>query len=524
MSSAIERINGWSKRLRSPDVALAFAISLVAFLARLVPELQGELPGGSDYDEGVYFATANALARGILPYRDFVSVHPPGVPVLLSPIAGPFTAIFGSTAGFIAARVLAALAGAITTFLLYRCALKLSGRYAAIIAASLYATFAAAIVAEGRVLLDPFMILFGVAGSFVFLERRGRRPAIWAGVLLGLALSMKLTGAVFFVSVLVIGLLVDRARRSDTVTIALSGAITALAVMGPFILTAGPNRFFSQVVTAQLDRPTGAGLPGAISKVSARISELVALGPLGNRGTLPNVVVFILAAIACAATVWGFVQRDARGRFWSLTFVLAALGLLTAPTFYIQYAALTGTALAVLLGASVARILSQIPKRASLVAVSAFVFLLFGWQLKVGIFTTQLSVPSGYKATIQRAAERGCVFTDESDNAFLADVVPQKGISKPLIDPFGELLDLGRADASTALDALHSDASQKRLREALDECPSVVLSGPVEGQFIWSDETKAWFVTTHSIAQLEGSTSVWQQGALPTANGSTAPR
>ena len=213
MTSATSRVDRWSEHLHRPDVVLAIAIATLAFLSRLIPELQGELPGGSDYDEGVYFATANALARGIVPYRDFVSIHPPGVPLLLSPIAGPFTALFGSTAGFLVARVLAALAGAVTTFLIYRCALKLSGRSAAVIASLLYATFAAAIVAEGRVLLDPFMIMFGVAGCYVFLERQGRRAALWTGVLLGLAVSMKLTGAVFIVSVLIVALFFERSRR-----------------------------------------------------------------------------------------------------------------------------------------------------------------------------------------------------------------------------------------------------------------------------------------------------------------------
>ena len=510
MTSATSRVDRWSERLRNPDIALAIAIATVAFLSRLIPELQGELPGGSDYDEGVYFATANALTRGIVPYRDFVSIHPPGVPLLLTPIAGPFTALFGSTAGFLAARVLAALAGAITTFLIYRCALKLSGRSAAVIASLLYATFAAAIVAEGRVLLDPFMIMFGVAGCYVFLERQGRRAAMWTGVLLGLAVSMKLTGAVFLVSVLIVALFVERARRTDLAAIAASCVATAVVIMGPFIVLAGPRTFFSQVISAQLDRPTGAGLPGNIAKVTSRLSEIMAWGPLGNRGTLPLVLTLLLCAIAALATVWGFTRRTSRGALWSLTFSLSTIGLLTAPTFYVQYSALTGVSLAILLGGTCAWGLARLSSRVALVAVCCVAFVLVGWQFKVGVFTTQRSVPSGYKQLVQAAAVDGCIFTTDSDNAFLADVVPQEGVAKPLIDPFGELLDLGRNSSSTALGALQSEPSQQRLRLALSECPTVVMSGSFEEQFLWSEDTKAWFVATHTLAGLEGPTSTWR--------------
>ena len=42
---------------------------------------------GNPYDDGVYLGAALHLVNGVLPYRDFVLLHPPGVALLMTPIA-----------------------------------------------------------------------------------------------------------------------------------------------------------------------------------------------------------------------------------------------------------------------------------------------------------------------------------------------------------------------------------------------------------------------------------------------------
>ena len=61
-------------------------------------------PGYIDfYDSGVYFAAAFHLIAGALPYRDFTFVQPPGIVLLLSPVA-LVGRIFGTHDGFIVGR------------------------------------------------------------------------------------------------------------------------------------------------------------------------------------------------------------------------------------------------------------------------------------------------------------------------------------------------------------------------------------------------------------------------------------
>ena len=55
-------------------------VGLVALLVRLVPVLAtGALRGVQGYDDGVHLAIAQRLIAGIVPYRDEIFLHPPGM-------------------------------------------------------------------------------------------------------------------------------------------------------------------------------------------------------------------------------------------------------------------------------------------------------------------------------------------------------------------------------------------------------------------------------------------------------------
>src|SRR6266446_2318187 len=47
----------------------------------------GYLLGVTEYDDGSYFGSAVRLVHGVLPYRDFVFVQPPGITILMVPTA-----------------------------------------------------------------------------------------------------------------------------------------------------------------------------------------------------------------------------------------------------------------------------------------------------------------------------------------------------------------------------------------------------------------------------------------------------
>lgn len=53
-------------------------IFILAFSVRLLGNLRGAgLYGLGNYDDGVHFAAALGLINGLMPYRDFLLLHPP---------------------------------------------------------------------------------------------------------------------------------------------------------------------------------------------------------------------------------------------------------------------------------------------------------------------------------------------------------------------------------------------------------------------------------------------------------------
>src|SRR4051812_24202853 len=89
------------------------ALVLVAALVRARPLLLASAWGlPVDYDEGVYFSASALLLQGVLPYRDFVFVHPPGLLVALAPVSAWARTVDPGTLFAIARWVGAAVGGA----------------------------------------------------------------------------------------------------------------------------------------------------------------------------------------------------------------------------------------------------------------------------------------------------------------------------------------------------------------------------------------------------------------------------
>ena len=84
--------------------ALALALRLwILFLPGLMSVTQ--------FDDGPYFGSAVRLVHGVLPYRDYAFVQPPGITELMSPAA--LESYLGGTAwALVIGRVLSVLAGA----------------------------------------------------------------------------------------------------------------------------------------------------------------------------------------------------------------------------------------------------------------------------------------------------------------------------------------------------------------------------------------------------------------------------
>jgi len=86
-------------------------VGVLAFAVRLWSVLHnGGLSAVLGYDEGVYFGASAGLVHGLVPYRDFVLVHPPGSLLLLSPFA-ELARVVGDPTAWSGARLFVMLVG-----------------------------------------------------------------------------------------------------------------------------------------------------------------------------------------------------------------------------------------------------------------------------------------------------------------------------------------------------------------------------------------------------------------------------
>ena len=131
----------------------AVVVAVAAFLFRLVPVLRGGgLFGFGNYDDGVYYASATGLIHGLLPYRDFLLLHPPAITLLLAPFAA-VAQLTSDSYGFAAARVAWMLLGAANAVLIWKI-LRPIGLIAAVFGGFSYAVFYPAIYADKSTLLE----------------------------------------------------------------------------------------------------------------------------------------------------------------------------------------------------------------------------------------------------------------------------------------------------------------------------------------------------------------------------------
>ncbi len=495
------------------------AIVVAAFTLRALPLFQtnGAL-GTADFDDGVYFSAAAHLLSGVLPYDDFVFVHPPGVLILLAPFALVGEHVIGYADAFALARWSVCLVGAANTLLVGAAASRWVAPRAGVVAAALYAVFPPAVRTESLILLEPFLNLAVLVGALAWLGRPNPnavdRRAIVAGVAFGLAITIKLYAVVALVAALVAP--TGRALRARGYLIASAG-LTCAAVVAPFAVLAGSTDILDQFVRTQLERPSGDVEGGEIVGILDRSLHMLYYGP-GPPERFPAVVGAALFAGALLSAAWAW-RRGFEGRFWSAMWASAAVTLLAAPSYYDQYAVLLAPATCVLAGAVVDRLLQTtlVPLRAVVSVAAVALPTLVGVDL-IHDWKDRGDPPHFASVVIAQVPQDACLYADPPILSLAADRLSDSTrAGDPLVDPFGELLYLasrhGRR-SETVAEALMSRPAQARVQDVLSECDFVVLRRGPEDNPRWSAVTRMRFRSNFQVvAGSEGEAFVWMRSS-----------
>src|SRR4051794_24701389 len=325
----------------------AVGLAAVAFAVRLATVLRGGgLYGRIGYDGSVYYASASALSRGLVPYRDFLLLHPPGITLALLPFA-----TLGRLVGDANADALARLAwfgfGALSTALLFL-VVRPRGLWPAVGAAAFYAVFVPAVTSEHTTALEGLGSLYLVgAVALLTLGPLGREapvgPLLAAGVLLGLSTTTKIWGVALALALVAWVASRAGARRAAVV---LAGAVgTAVVVCLPFFVAA-PGAMWRMVVDDQLGRRR---IPVAWS---TRITDTTGLSQLSGR--VPATLLAV-AAVVFLVVLLLLALRDPLGRLAALLLAVALALLLSTPPWSVAYTGLAAPALTLLFGCAVAR-------------------------------------------------------------------------------------------------------------------------------------------------------------------------
>ncbi|MBO0815849.1 MAG: DUF2029 domain-containing protein, partial [Actinobacteria bacterium] len=347
--------NGARRRTRLAPVTLATVIATAIALGLRFYQLSrpGFLFGVTEYDDGTDFGSAIRLVTGALPYRDFIIVQPPGITLLMAP-AALFTKVAGSSGALAIGRVLTVLAssaGVVLAGLLVRH----RGLLAVMISCGLLAVFPDSVLAAKTVLLEPWLVLFCLAGAVAAFDRdrlaSDRRLAV-AGLLFGFAGAIKVWAILPVVALLI---LAWRRRRRSAGTFG-AGVVAGFVIpVVPFAALA-PVTFYRGVVVAQLIRTDVIRIP-----LGTRLVDMTGLThtPGINAALLGLVCGLLIVVIAGSCALASRLTRRAPAPLeW---FALGSLALMVAAflwpaDFYYHYAAFLAPFLALSLALPVARL------------------------------------------------------------------------------------------------------------------------------------------------------------------------
>lgn len=388
---------------RSSSVLLYAGVGALAFVVRLVPLLiGGGLHSYGRYDDGVYYAAADALTFGRVPYRDFVLLHPPGLPLVLTPFAALGRLTTDGT-GMAVGRLFFMGVGAANAVLVTVLARRWNLR-TAIAAGVLYACWYPAVYSEQATILEPLGTT-AVLVALLLLLKRKQPPTMVAELVAGTVLGLSASLKIWYVApwaFFVLWQLIER-RPAAAFRLAAAGSVALSVVLLPFAILARA-RMFNMVVRDQLLRPPAAR--EGIGRLTS-IFEVRELGAGTGRVATAATLLIIALLVALAAVC----LRDRAGRVLVGLLAVTLLVLLASPPYFRHYAALSA-APAVLVFAVGIGMLPRGP-RVGASGTSAFVaFLVLALASGVRIVT----IPEGQAfpaATFAAAAPPGCVMSDE---------------------------------------------------------------------------------------------------------------
>ena len=233
------------------------------------------------------------LAHGLLPYKTFILVQPPGITLLMVPSA-LLSKITGRATAMATGRILTTLAstaGVALAGLLVRH----RGLLVVIVTCGIIAVYPDSVYTARTILVEPWLVLFCLLGALALFDRdrltSSRKRLLWGGVAFGFAGCVEVW-AIFPVIVLAC-MFLPKFKR-----LAIFAGGLAAGFLVPTLPFAGlaPKRFYESLYVAQVAPRAGS----ARVPLGVRLSNMIGVINL-HLGAHPRTLIEVLTALLIVA-------------------------------------------------------------------------------------------------------------------------------------------------------------------------------------------------------------------------------
>jgi alpha-1,2-mannosyltransferase len=443
--SAAQRAGGLGARLRAywrtdPGKVITLATLLALAIRAFTLTRPGYLTGVTEYDDGVYLGATVRMIEGYMPYKDFSLVEPPGILVLMAPVA-LIAKVTTTVKGLALARVLTALASTACVPLVGNL-VRYRGTVVTLVACGVLAVYPGDIATAHTLLLEPWMNLFCLlAMNAAFRRGSLARPGrlAWAGLALGFAGAIKFWAIAPAAALFALCLLTADGRAARLRAYLPTLAAGFIVPVAPFLLAA-PVTFLRSTITDQAVR-TGSevSLGVRLANITGLIDILNSNGNLSlnagahsmfSAGASSNIsessslgwlaVMLTAALVALIAVCYALQSRRLSQLEWLslVTAILATAAILYYSAFFYHYPDFPAPWLALTLGGA-AGILAGRPawRRTIIRGVAVVIVLIAALQIRE-------MFPMRYSTTevmAHRIPVGSCVITDEVSLTIAAD-------------------------------------------------------------------------------------------------------
>jgi hypothetical protein len=491
---------GW---LAPVNLAIVVCTLLALALRLLLLSRPGYLMGVTEYDDGPYFGSAVMLVHGLLPYKTFILVQPPGITLLMVP-AALLSKITGTATAMATGRVLTTLAstaGVALAGLLVRH----RGLLVVIVTCGIIAVYPDSVYTARTILVEPWLVLFCLLGALALFDgdrlTSSRKRLLAGGVAFGFAGCVEVW-AIFPVIVLAC-MFLPRIRR-----LAVFAGGLAAGFLVPTLPFAGlaPKRFYESLYVAPRAGSTRVPLGVRLSNMIGVINLHLGAHPLTLIEALTGLLIVAVAVLIAAGWLLSHRPPPQLDWFVLVTTAVVVVMFLWPDQFHYHFAAFLAPFFALSIALPLGRLLdvvgtgrSWLPehrarelwKPAAALGGLAIVLL----AMEQGSHEAHLQLPLGpVPAQVQRIIPKGaCVGTDQVSYLLMANrFSPVQANCPHLLDGLGSDLAFSNG-LKPGTGAGNVPAVQALWRDEFQKADFIWLSYNAYRRVAWDPALRTYF-------------------------------